>query len=533
MTMDTGDDELIISMERFASQLESVNCTEEYMAMTFTSNVTYEHAINSWEWVNANNNRTFIMIANHAGCGKDKSRSPWLVSNVYYEPSNLTVTLNSTKKTWEETAHSYALDFGHYAPPAPAAVQQNGSLAKRWTFDKSFPLDLTHQLPSDMFGAINTGDFNLAVSCPDCGTKGQLVLAGHVEVKFFGGLKSFTVSATPHGIAAALNLKVKVGGTLPMGGFSQTINLATLDLGGFSIPGILTLGPTFNIDAGFGLSSLTGSATFSTGISASIPDDSVAEVDLTGNKASDISGWTPAFVTQPLTVDAQIAVGMDVYTKLSIAASLLVLGNGFSVNLGLKVPDVTLKAIASVKQEGGVCDGSSKTIGVSLEAGIGAVLELQGFTEVLGDKHMFLNNPLFNSGSAFTFTPVCFPFGPDAVPSSATVITATTPAPTSAAAVKTDVVDASSSAIVSVMPINTSVPLIEIGPISGSTSSSSTTTGTISDVAAASTASPTAVVKGIEGGWNSTVEGSKANAVKYANHYGRHRRSVHGHLYGR
>src|SRR5580700_8697270 len=64
MTMFTGDEELVISMERFASELKAVNCSNNMM-MAFKSNASYSSAINSWEWVNFNENRTFIIIANY------------------------------------------------------------------------------------------------------------------------------------------------------------------------------------------------------------------------------------------------------------------------------------------------------------------------------------------------------------------------------------------------------------------------------------------------------------------------------------
>jgi hypothetical protein len=97
MTMFTGEEELVISMERFASELKAVNCSSNMMVV-FKSNASYSSAIDSWEWVNFNENRTFIIIANYPGCGAEKSHQPWVVSSVAYDPTYLAVHLNATKK---------------------------------------------------------------------------------------------------------------------------------------------------------------------------------------------------------------------------------------------------------------------------------------------------------------------------------------------------------------------------------------------------------------------------------------------------
>jgi hypothetical protein len=100
---------------------------------------------------------------------------------------------------------------------------------------------------------------------------------------------------------------------------------------GFSIPGLLTFGPNVDINAGLSLDSLEGEATISTGITATIPDSSVAKVDLLGKKAVDISGWVPQFTTDPIVVEAEIDAEVELYTELAVAVSLLVLGKIFSL----------------------------------------------------------------------------------------------------------------------------------------------------------------------------------------------------------
>jgi hypothetical protein len=104
MTLDTGDDELIISMERFADDLKFVNCNEQ-MTAAFKSNEAYQYAIDDREWANFKEKRTFIPIANYPGCDRNRSRQPWVVSNVQYDVPNFIVHLNATKKSWTDIAH--------------------------------------------------------------------------------------------------------------------------------------------------------------------------------------------------------------------------------------------------------------------------------------------------------------------------------------------------------------------------------------------------------------------------------------------
>src|SRR5450432_22395 len=142
MTLNTADDEMVVSMERFAQNLKAVNCSQSMM-MSFKSNASYQQAVHSWDWVNFNENRTFILIANAPGCGAARSRQPWTVNWAEYDPEHLTVHLNATKKTWKEVAHTYSMDFGVYAP----ASSSNSSLSRRLSFNKQINLDLTAALP--------------------------------------------------------------------------------------------------------------------------------------------------------------------------------------------------------------------------------------------------------------------------------------------------------------------------------------------------------------------------------------------------
>jgi hypothetical protein len=344
MTMFTGDEELIISMERFAQQLSAVNCSQSMM-MSFNSNSSYQSAIQSWNWVNFNEQRTFILIANYPGCGADNSRQPWVVSSADYDPSHLTVHLNATKKEWTEVAHSYNLDFGQYSAPAP-------SKARRMSFDKQINLDLTATLPAAFTTSVNiVPDLNVGVTCTNCGTKGTLTLAGHVETSWWN-VQSFTVTANPTGVQMDLNLAISVSATDSSLSFNPAPwDFFTLPLGGFSIPGLVTLGPELTLGAGFGITGVKGTATLSTSITGTIPDSSTAVINVLGdNKGATYSGWVPVWTAGPMSVSEKLSSSVEVYGNAKVGVSLEVIGTGVELDFNLKIPDVALTATLTHSQ---------------------------------------------------------------------------------------------------------------------------------------------------------------------------------------
>lgn len=171
---------------------------------------------------------------------------------------------------------------------------------------------------------------SLGINCNGCGTTGTLVFAGHIEASLFGGLEKFELSATPNNIAANLDLEVLFEGEVDYVGldpFAKEFTLLQLPLpSGWKIPGILTFGPNVQINAGFSVDYIGGSASVSTGVSARISDSAVAKVDLASKNPVQISGWIPQIQTQPLVIAAQIDAQVQLYTEIAVAVSLEVLG---------------------------------------------------------------------------------------------------------------------------------------------------------------------------------------------------------------
>ena len=277
--------------------------------------------------MNFNENRTFIMIANYAGCGPDNTRQPWLVSNVNYDPMNLVVYLNATKKSWPEIAHTFSLDFGKYKPAS----------AKRSLIDvtQTFSIDLTHALPATLLPdtALSEflpdswlGNFDFEIDCDNCGSKGSLELTGHVESDIWNGISDFTLTVVPKGIEAALALKVIATGTVPTDSWGHQWHLFTVGIPALSIPDVLELGPNLDFSAGFNITKLSGSVTLEAGVTGAIPNTAKAEIDLIQKTKIDISGWTPTFTPIPLDVDLEVDINGEFYVAIAVQVSLECLG---------------------------------------------------------------------------------------------------------------------------------------------------------------------------------------------------------------
>lgn len=87
MTLYAPDGLQMILMEEFDHLTSSVGCNNDdgTMSLTFKSRHAFDYALKTWRYINEYDNDKFILIANHAGCGPDDQRQPYL-----YIPSHST-----------------------------------------------------------------------------------------------------------------------------------------------------------------------------------------------------------------------------------------------------------------------------------------------------------------------------------------------------------------------------------------------------------------------------------------------------------
>lgn len=257
------------------------------------------------------------------------------------------------------------LDFGDFIIPnklygrslSEAAAAHEHELAPRQIgFEKAFTIDLSSTFPERIIAwnfssAVAKG--KMEVNCDNCGTTGELTFAGHVEASIFGGIDVFEISARPSNVGVNFGLEVLFEGHLNfkrngLNPAADKFELVQLPLpSGWRIPGILTFGPNIQINAGYQIDYIGGSASLTTGVSATIPDTAIAKVDLAAEAPLEVSGWLPEVDVQPLEVQAQINAEARVFTEVAVAVTLEVLDeNGVNVGVGLRIPEVRVEVAA-------------------------------------------------------------------------------------------------------------------------------------------------------------------------------------------
>ena len=329
MVVYAKQNERILDLDRVALALESVTCGDK-MTLKFKNKLFYAAAKLAWNWVNFNDQRSFVVVTDWKGCGDPKVRSPWVVSNAAFDDKASTVTLDATKSTWKKIANSYTMDFGDVDFGRVGRGKNNPALQAE--LSKAFTVDLSSDFPVEFANwTMNNSyvDARLAITCDDCGTKGSVKFTGHIEGSIFGGVEKLEVSAKPQGVEAHVGVGLDFEGEVDFKKMKKPqdeFTLLELPLpSGWRVPGLLTFGPNVKINAGYSIEKIIGTAHVGTGITASIPDKSIAKVDLASKKKVDISGWKPKIEADPLDASVQIHAEAELYTEIAVAASIEVL----------------------------------------------------------------------------------------------------------------------------------------------------------------------------------------------------------------
>lgn len=325
MTMYARENEFIIDMEKFDFALEPVTCHEDEMILVFKQKLVYYVAKTAWEWVNHHHERSLVLSPTQQhGCGKDE-RHPWTVSNAHFNDDKLEVTFDSAQSTWKEVSDTYVLDYGEFVP---------GDLDRRswWDIDldKAFTLDLSSDFPSQIFEfdiENSDGKLTTAMSCKDCGTHGTLSFAGHIEVGV-GGVDKFELKMIPSGMSLNITTVLDIEGEIDTQIAPDPIEVQQVPLpSGWRIPGVAQFGPTAKVLAGIDFGQLSGKISISQYIAASIPDSSIAKVDLAGDGAPlEISGWMPNVDVDAPEVTGEIDTAFTAFLELFVGVGVSVLG---------------------------------------------------------------------------------------------------------------------------------------------------------------------------------------------------------------
>ena len=70
----------MVLLEEFDDLTSAVDCkgAKGTMSLTFKDQDAFKYALRTWNYVNEKDDSKFLVIANHAGCGPDDQRQPYL-----------------------------------------------------------------------------------------------------------------------------------------------------------------------------------------------------------------------------------------------------------------------------------------------------------------------------------------------------------------------------------------------------------------------------------------------------------------------
>ncbi len=338
LTVDcSGDNENILSMEKFDGMVTSVQCTNGSISMTFNDDENFQYAQRTWDWVNGADNHSFVMVAGPGNCGNNPTRIPFIISTMQFDQTARRAILAAQQSDWETVAHSYDLVVGSVNNPAASSTGvQTRDLSKtaHMNFNHNFPFSVS----------LSTGAVSASLSCANCSTAGQFNFQFKISTKFFIP-KGASMTVTPQGVSAMGQVRLGGSGDL-VSPLNKTIDIASIPLDALDIPGVLKFGPFLKIAVGASLSPMNLAGGITTGATAKLSDSAVMTLDLLHPSNNKFSGWTPDVEALPFNIDATLSTTLSVFLQPSLDLEATVLGKGFDVGLNMKIPSVNARISA-------------------------------------------------------------------------------------------------------------------------------------------------------------------------------------------
>lgn len=394
------DSEGILNMEKFDNMLSDIKCTDNSIEMVFKDDATFAYAQEVWDWVNGEQNSSFVMVAGAGDCGNNTRRLPYVVTHLQYDEDANKATLAAQLSDWQDVAHSYDLVVGSVSEDP--IVAETG--LERRDITKKTSIDFNHKLPFSV--AISHKGLEARLACVSCNSSGSFDMEFRISQKFFVPTGA-SMKIKPNNVAATT--QVKLSGSIDVtDALTKEFDILEIPISGLKIPGILDLGPFLTVSVGAEFSAISLTAGITSGANFRLNNAAVLEVDLLDPKKNKFSGWKPEVDLLETKVDASISGGVAVFLKPFLNLQAEALGRGFALGINMRIPNISAKMIASVSPQG-VCPNSKQTAGVKLVAAVGGSLNFA--VKKTNDA-----DPIFNIQIAAIdkpFAEKCFPFGPE------------------------------------------------------------------------------------------------------------------------
>jgi hypothetical protein len=287
------------------NDLSSVACSAESVTVTFNSSTTFNQAYSSWPRAD------LLLVTNHLGnCDAEAERGIYHATSLIFDASTLTLTASTSKTNLQEQAKAVTIAFGH-----PIPSQHKRELAASVDLAWSGDLIRTNSL------TIHANEATLDAAVTIDG-----IIAYNIETK--------TATTLGLDIAVALDstlsLSVSAAGSFLRNVY--TYRWSPVAAAGFSIPGILTVGPMLDLNVGVDLG-MNGTAEVSSNMT--MATNGLFHLDLLNMTDSSASGVAPtATTTSRLDTAADVQldpfVGAEVGVTVNLFEGLLDLSSGLA-----------------------------------------------------------------------------------------------------------------------------------------------------------------------------------------------------------
>ena len=395
MTLFAPDGLQIVMMERFEGLTKEVDChgDDGQMSLTFASQEAFDYALRTWSNINEHKDDKFLLIANHAGCGPDDERQPYIISKITEDKQLLTTFLAAQPAPWEEVASTYDIAFGKASPNVQSRLAARGWDSIKDGFEKasnsirdifngsihnnmshSFPVDIGH--PNKKENIYSTGAFNL--DCVNCYVQGSFDVAGHLSVKDWH-LEDFTLDTTPRDFKAQIGFEATISASsqkVPEAlGAEKELFRYQLPNAGFNINKVFAFTGLLTYNIGFN-TSIQGKAKFDFGLNSTLSGSAKAVLDTVNANKSSADGFEGSFDPYFEINEISAGITLSVYSKpkLSFDAEVTKIGKA-GVGIGVKLPELSATLEAKYDADG-VCPDDAKHTKTGVDLTLAAAIEV-------------------------------------------------------------------------------------------------------------------------------------------------------------
>lgn len=301
----------------------SVDCSTESVNVTFDSAADFALATAAW------GSSAFVLFTNHLGdCDTENERGLYLVESFESDATTFSVIASSTKTTFNnDTAE--AMEIGWTKPASVGTTKRTTEISE--TFAAS--------LPAESFALSTTIDGitpSLSIEASGAELSGSFAMSGHATWTWYKF--AFTDFYIDVDLAVSAGLDVAVNASVAYDSDVYTYSPGTLSISAFSIPGILTVGPTLAFSLGVEVA-VSGEVEIEANMTASITDGNV-HLDLVDSSLTTTSGWTPVYTYSTnitAAVEAQVNPYVTVTAEIAVdfLSGLLNLSSGVTAEVEL------------------------------------------------------------------------------------------------------------------------------------------------------------------------------------------------------